>query len=126
MINGKQCTIVWHVDDLKVSHDNQQVLDDFIKQLNSVFGIQKPLAESTGRIHEYLGMTIDYSEDSKVKFTMYDYLEDILSEAPPDMDGEAVTVAKDRLFTVNEEATKLDDKQADSFQAAVCSKTRTS
>ena len=119
MINGEQLTVQFHVDDLKISHDDQQVLDNFIKQLNGVFGVQKPLAESIGRIHEYLGMTIDYSEKSKVKFTMYDYLEDILSEAPSDMDGEAVTAAKDRLFTVTEDATKLDDKQSDLFHRRV-------
>ena len=64
-------------------------------------GSRNPLLnESSGRIHEFLGMTIDYSEESKVKFTMYDYLEEILSDAPPDMDRKAVTMAKDRLFTV--------------------------
>jgi hypothetical protein len=30
-INGKQCTVTWHVDDLKISHADRQVVDDFIK-----------------------------------------------------------------------------------------------
>ena len=37
---------------------------------------------SYGKIHKYLGMTIDWSNDNMVKFTMYDYLEDILLEPP--------------------------------------------
>jgi hypothetical protein len=101
MINGKQCTIQFHVDDLKVSHVKHSVLDDIIDQLNAEFGTMKKLAASYRKIHKYLGMTIDYSEDGKVKLTMYDYVEDILVEAPDDMDGTAVTVASDHLFTVN-------------------------
>jgi hypothetical protein len=101
MINGKQCTIQFHVDDLKISHVKQSVLDHIIDQINAEFGTVKKLAASYGKIHEYLGMTIDYSEDGKVKLTMYDYVEDILVEAPDDMDGTAVTVASDHLFTVN-------------------------
>jgi hypothetical protein len=85
MIDGKQCTIQFHVDDLKISHVKQSVLDNVIDQLNGEFGTTKKLAASYGKIYEYLGMTIDYSEDGKVKFTMYDYLEDILVEAPDDM-----------------------------------------
>jgi hypothetical protein len=33
------------------------------------------------KIHDYLGRTIDYSEDGKVKFIMTDYVQGILDEA---------------------------------------------
>jgi hypothetical protein len=119
MINGKQCTIQFHVDDLKISYVTQTVLDDVINQLNAEFGTIKKLAASYGKIHEYLGMTIDYSEDGKVKFTMYDYLEDILVEALDDMDGSAVTVASDHLFTVNTDCEKLNPETADYYHRTV-------
>ena len=119
MIDGKQCTIQFHVDDLKMSHVTQSVLDGVIDLLNGEFGTIKKLAASYGKIHEYLGMTIDYSEDGKVKFTMYDYLEDILVEAPDDMDGTAVTVASDHLFTVNPDCEKLDPETADYYHRTV-------
>ena len=38
MIDDKQCTIIWHVDDLKLSHVKQSVLDDIADKLNSKFG----------------------------------------------------------------------------------------
>jgi hypothetical protein len=38
-------------------------------------------------------MTMDYSEEGKVKFQMCNYLKGILDEAPDDMDGKAVTPA---------------------------------
>ena len=50
-----------------------------------------------GKIHDYLGMTIDYSEDGKVKFMMYDYMQGILDEALADMAGLAVTPAASNL-----------------------------
>jgi hypothetical protein len=60
-------------------------------------------------------MTIDYSEEGKVKFMMFDYVEGILDEAPPDMDGVAVTPATLELFTVSEDAEPLDDERADTY-----------
>jgi len=29
-INGKQCTIIWHVDDLKISHVNCTIVERII------------------------------------------------------------------------------------------------
>ena len=38
MINGAQCTVVWHVDDLKVSHRDPKVIDKFIKWVSHKYG----------------------------------------------------------------------------------------
>ena len=103
MINGKQCTIQFHVDDLKLSHMTQGVLDKIIDDLNHIFGSEgEILAASYGSVHEYLGMTIDWSDEGRVIFTMLDYLEDILAEAPECFDGEYVTPAVSDLFQDNE------------------------
>jgi hypothetical protein len=64
-------------------------------------------------------MTIDYSEENVVKFTMYDYLEDILAESPDGMKGMAVTPAHSKLFQVNQESEKLDAKNIDWFHRTV-------
>jgi hypothetical protein len=71
------------------------------------------LTASTGLIHDYLGITINFDERHKVKFTMIDYLEDILSETPRDMEGTARTPAWDELFTVDESSPLLNIKDAD-------------
>jgi hypothetical protein len=115
LINGKQCTIIWHVDDLKLSHVDQNVLEGVVKKLNAKYGQEDPLVVHRGKVHEYLGMTIDYSEDGKVKFMMTDYVKGILDEAPDDMNGFAVTPAASNLFTVREDAGKLDDAQSDEY-----------
>ena len=59
-------------------------------------------------------MTID-CVDGKVVFTMYDYLEDILAEAPDDFDGKDLTPAVSDIFQVDEACRKLDVPTADMF-----------
>ena len=115
MINGKQCTIVWHVDDLKMSHMEQEVLDEIIGKLTSKYGNEKGLTVQRGKKHEYLGMTIEYTDDRKVKFTMVDYIDGLLSEMTDDMKGVAVTPAASHLNEVNDKAEKLSDTRRDTF-----------
>ena len=56
--------------DLKLSHMKQGVLDKIIDDLNDIFGSDgELLAASYESVHEYLGMTIDWSEKGKVLFT---------------------------------------------------------
>jgi hypothetical protein len=56
IIDGKQCTILWHVDDLKLSHVDQAVLEDILGKLNVKYGKEAPLVVTRGLIHEYLGI----------------------------------------------------------------------
>ena len=43
MIEGKQCTIAWYVDDIKMSHAKQGVLENLLTSLNEEFGKEAPL-----------------------------------------------------------------------------------
>ena len=36
-INGKQCTIIWNVEDLKISHVKDVALDRVIAEIEKVF-----------------------------------------------------------------------------------------
>jgi hypothetical protein len=42
-VNGSQCTVVWHVDDLKISHLDPAVITHVIGKLSEVFGEEAPL-----------------------------------------------------------------------------------
>ena len=70
---------------IKCLHKEQYVLDNFIKDLNNEFGQEKKLEEISGLSHKYLKLTIEFSLDGKVVFSMFDYLEDIIVEAHADM-----------------------------------------
>ena len=115
-IGGTQCTILWHVDDLKISHVKPNVVTKVIKQLEAEFGIEAPLAETRGKVHEYLGMILDFTTPGKVMVSMKDFIERMPNELPTDMDGEAVTAAANHLFEVNEtEPIKLNEEQSAMF-----------
>ena len=80
MINGKQMTICFHVNDCKLSHHDCKAVNDFIEWLHqeyeSIFkdGSGKMMV-SQGKVHTYLGMTLDYSTPGQVKISMFDYIE---------------------------------------------------
>ena len=59
-INSKQCTIIWHVYDLKISQVDKNVIVDILKLLNYTVKKESPLTTTKGNVLEYLGMTLDY------------------------------------------------------------------
>jgi hypothetical protein len=63
-------SILWHVEDLKISHVDCKVSTDIIKIINDKFGKEAPLTMVRGHIHVYLGMTLNYMEKGKVKIKM--------------------------------------------------------
>ena len=83
MVNGKQLTVAWHVNDIKVSHAEESALDDFIAMMEKEFGTNAPLSVSRGPVQEYLGMTMDFSEKGRVVIKMSDYVKTMLNDAPP-------------------------------------------
>ena len=42
MVNGKQCTVLWYVDDVKVSHVDRSVVENDITNLEQEFGNVNP------------------------------------------------------------------------------------
>ena len=72
IIKGKQCTIAWHMDNLKLSRVDSTVVERMLNQLQDKYGNESPLPVTRSKVQEYLGMTLDYSCDGKVKFSMLD------------------------------------------------------
>jgi hypothetical protein len=119
MINGKQCTILWHVNDMKISHVNEETNTDIIKLINDEFGEDAPLTITRGKVHDYLGMTLDYSEAGKVKIKMIDYGDKMLADLPDEMNGEAPSPAANHLFTVDDSQEKVSEEKAQFFHTYV-------
>ena len=116
MVSGRQCTVAWYVDDIKMSHENQQVLEDLLTLLNDEFGKEAPLTITQGKMHDYLGMVIDYTVPGKVKFTMKDFIQGVLDECPGElMKGASATLAANHLFNVNPDCNKLGEEKASQF-----------
>jgi len=68
---------------------------------------------------EYLGMTLDYTSNNKVRISMYEYVDKMLTELPVDMNGAARTPAANHLFNVNPDAKKLSEATAQRFHHLV-------
>lgn len=81
-MNVKQHTIGWHVDDFIMTHEEPRVNDDLIAWFSEKYGNLSPLTVNRGKVHEYLGMTFDFSRIGEVQITMFDYICRILKEAP--------------------------------------------
>ncbi len=87
-----------------------------------------------GKVHKYLGMTLDFSVNRQVKISMVDYAKEVIAawdKAPKHTDdgfklvelkrvrkGKMCTAPED-LFKVDEYATKLDVKQRTAFHNIV-------
>jgi hypothetical protein len=63
-INGTQMTVIWHIDDLKVSHIDSAKVTKFGNFLSKTFGVN--VAQHWGKVHDYLGMIFNFSKDGKV------------------------------------------------------------
>ena len=115
IINGNQCTVVWHVDDIKGSHVEQEVLDELTKVLEERYAKKAPLKVHKGDVHEFLGMTIDLSRKGKVMISMIEYIIRMFKLLPEKMQRDIkkgkTTPATDYLFTVNEEDPELLDEK---------------
>ncbi len=105
------------MDDLKISHVDPAVVTDIIKKLDEEYGDMQPVSQSRGKVHDYLGMTIDFSKKGKVQVKMVDYVKNMLEDLQePEFQGEATTPAANHLFEVNEDnPTLLDSDKAEFF-----------
>jgi hypothetical protein len=119
MINGKQFTLTWHVEYIKMSHDDHKEVTRVIEWLKGIYGDKMHV--SRGLVHDYLGMTLDYSTKVEVKVTMVDYLKGVLGDFPEEKSGSAPTPASEHLFYVypDEERTTLNKEQARAFHRAI-------
>ena len=127
MVDGKQQTICFHVDDCKISHVDEKVNDKFIDVLRgeyeSIFedGSGK-MKVSQGKILEYLGMTLDYSVKGQVKITMLDYVKECLNtfdKIAPKEGGTKTSAAPSNLFVVKEDSERLSKEKAEQFHSLV-------
>ena len=117
MINGTQMTIRWHVDDLMISHVSQDEIMKIVQGIKVIYG--ENLTEAVGTVHDYLGMTIDYSFTREARVNMWDYLGKVIKEFPEEIIGTCVTPASDHLFKVREDGRKLNEELADAFHHTV-------
>ena len=83
--------VLCHVDDVKVSHCNEQVETGVVNELHEEYGKEAELTVSHGKKHDYVRMVIDKSRCGTVTLTMFDLISNMLKELPSDIDGMSAT-----------------------------------
>jgi hypothetical protein len=118
LVEGKQQTVKFHVDDLMSSHIDKQVNTNFLDWLNKKYGSHGAVTATRGNIHDYLGMRFDFSTPGKVVVSMTDYMEKLVDEFPFPIVKTANTPAADDLFAESDGAV-LDKHRAEVFHTWV-------
>ena len=104
-IKGSQCTIVWYVDDNKISHKDPSVVNDMIQCIEAKFG---PMTKTHGDKHEFLGMKLRFDcQDKTVKILMQMYIDEAIHQSQLDMRHAAATPATKSLFEIDPNAAQL-------------------
>jgi hypothetical protein len=70
-------------------------------------------------MHDYLGMTFDYSFTNEVRINMWDYLKKFIKEFPKEIMGVCATPASDHLFKVQKDGRKLSKELVEVFHHTV-------
>ena len=78
-VNGTQCTVVWHVDNLKVSHCDESVVTYFASKLAKQN--RDKIKIKQGKVFDCLGMDLDFgSVPGVLIISMIKYLQEVLQE----------------------------------------------
>lgn len=116
MIDGKQCTICWYVDDLKISHVNNKVVTTIIKLVEARFGKMNVVR---GKHHVYIGVDIKFTNDKKVQMHCKDHLKECIKDFKEEIKTSAATPASKWLFTVSENAKYLEKDRKENYHSIV-------
>ena len=110
IINGKVCTVLWYVDDVKISHVDEKVVSNVINMLEKRFG---KLTVNRGKNHVYLGMNIEFKDNGTVHINMKDHLSEAIQDFGENVDRHVSSPAANDLFETYEETSPLlgKDKQ---------------
>jgi hypothetical protein len=117
--DGKQSTIIAHVDDLMITASEEAVVDRIIAELDKLYsGPDGQITIQRGRKLEYVGMVFVFNEDKTVSVTMDGYVVDLL-EGLSDIMGEADTPATKNLFRVRDDSRKLGDEEKEFYHSTI-------
>ena len=83
-IKGENLTVLFHIDDLKVSHKDRRVVDQFKQWVDFMYGDPKigKVKAVRGKVHDYLAMTLDYTIKGEVRIGMEKYVQNMIDNFP--------------------------------------------
>jgi hypothetical protein len=123
MIEEKQQTLTWHVDDIKSSHVNVKVNDTFLVWLEKTYGEDGigSVKTTRGKRHDYLAMVLDFNQEGKLVLDMCDYVKNMVKdwEAVAESLPMSTSPWTEKLFKVDETSPLLAKKSREIFHTFV-------
>ena len=93
-----------------------KVIDDLLHNLNEKFETKfNKLTVCKSKVHDYIGINIEYINKDYVKFTMYNFIEDVLKDARDDINGLLPWPSDSKLFKVDRNLPRLSVEDVDYF-----------
>jgi ABC-type transport system involved in cytochrome bd biosynthesis, ATPase and permease components len=114
-IQGSQCTVAWHVDDLKISHKSQAIVDRMLKRLSDIYG---DLSITRGSKHTFVGMDLEF-KNGEVTVGMESYLHESIEAFPEEINKKVNSPAASHLYNINPDAKKLPEHMREIFHSVV-------
>ena len=68
-------------------HVDSKMVSSVLADIDAKYGKIAKITITRGKIHKYLGMTINYSSTSKVNLSMADHIGNILDDIPEYIKG---------------------------------------
>ena len=96
LFKGETMSVVWNFDYLKLSHKDSFEVTNFFHYLLMICG--EKLKLHRGKVHDYLGMDLYYSETRVLTVLMIKYLEKVLNEFPEELRGTSATLVAYHIF----------------------------
>ena len=116
MIDGKQCTICWYVDDTKISHMDPKVVDQAIAKIEEKFG---KMTVTRGKVHNFVGIDLNFRDNGTVTILMKEYIKECLEAYGEEIGKGVNTPAKHDLFVIDGEAKDSCEEKMDIFHHIV-------
>ena len=120
IINGRQCTICWYVDDNKISHADENVVTEVLNEVEKHFGT---LVTSRGNKHDLLGMKLELDRKNKrVLIDTSDHIQEAIvmfEQQGDEVAGEVSNPGNNQFYKEKIKSDQLVAHQADIFHSTV-------
>jgi Reverse transcriptase (RNA-dependent DNA polymerase) len=116
IINGTQCTIVWYVDDNKISHVKPRVVSMVIKKIEEKFG---KMTVTRGNSYVFHDMSFVFNPEGTATISMKDYLVESIKESNLEVSKTVTTPAQKHLFDIDELSLRLQKEESEAFHSVV-------
>ena len=118
MVNGSQCSIMWHIDNCIATHQDQKELDGLGKQMIEYFG---DMNVTSGSKHDFLGMKLHLRNYKKLEIDMSPQVIQLVQDFERDneiiLNDKVSSPATANLFNVDDTEPELSHYQTKQFQS---------